>query len=204
MSIFVKENYCRYLSNEPVREDCGSLWKFYLSQGNSIPDAPNDIIERSLFVFSFAGMVLMRIFYQYRFLVLDKELDEKNVDITDFTLVVYNLPSDTQEHMVRDLFTKILKKNKLSDDLVEVVRINFAFQDFQETIDKGNKIKEILDDYKRQSKGRVTDTSDYIDMIHRFNQKLDELKEEMDTQYDMGNFYQQPRKKFTGVAFVTV
>lgn len=204
MSTFIKDNYCRYLSSESVREECGSLWKFYLSQGNSNPDSPNDIIERSLFVFSFAGLVLMRIFYQYRFLVLDKELDEKNVDITDFSFVVCNLPSDCQEYMVKNLFTNILKKNKLSDDSVEVVRINFAFQDYQETIDKGIKIKEILDDYKRELKGGVPDTEDYYNMIHRFNEKLDELKTDMDNLYDMDNFYKHPRKKFSGVAFVTV
>lgn len=205
MSIFVKENHCRFISGEPKKQECGSLWKFYLSQGNSDPNAQNDVFERVLFVLSFIGVVLMRIFYQFRFIQLDKQLDDQNIDITDYTIEVNNLPLDAQEYHIKAFFREILRKNNLSDEFVEVVSINFVYQDYGIAVEKGNKLKQTLDEYKRNLKGNVPDTEEYFEMIESFNVKLTELDEELENNFEMINIgKRQDRRKFTGTAFVVV
>lgn len=205
MSTFVRDNYCGYTSGDPTRPECGQLWKFYLSQGNSDPTAPNDLIERSLFVISFACMVLVRIFYQYRFQSLEKKLDKQNVDITDYTVMVFNLPLDTQEFMVKDLIRNLFRKNKDGiDECIEVSKINFVFQNYGKTIEMGNELKKQLDTYKTQLKGVTPESTEYVEMICDYNTNLENLKKNLDLHYDMQNFNRIDKKNFSGIAFVTV
>ena len=203
LGIAGSQNYCRYNSNEPVREDCGAAWKFHLSQGNTDPKAPNNVFERVLFVASFVGMVLLRIFYQYRFRTLDQRLDKDTVDITDYTVMVYNLPQNAQDSWVETFFKTSFKNPETGAYVdIQVATINFLYQDYEDTLQKGEDLRKQLDNYRKTFD--VKDHGQIEEMKEKFNEDLDTLNEQITRFYDQENEGADIKPRFTGIAYVTL
>lgn len=201
--IIGEQNYCHYNSAIPVRDICGAPWKFFLSQGNTDPSTPNDVAERVLFVASFVGMVFMRIFYQYRFRSLDTRLDKDNIDITDYSVMIYNLPLNTGEGRVKDFFKTHFKDPETGKYLdISVSSVNFFYQDYEDTIKKGEKLRKQLNEYRKRFDSKDGELIE--EMKQKFKEDLEALDESINTLYDQENINATIKTRFTGVAMVTL
>lgn len=201
---YSKENYCNYYQEGITpRKNCGKPWNFYLSVGNSNPEAPTDWIERALFITSFAIMIGIRIYTQYTFRSLDTKLDNLTIDITDYTVMVYNLPKNVNEGdlraYIRELY--IVDNNKERMNL-EVAAINFVYQDYKEIQELNKNLRKKLKEYRK-----VYDTHDSkkVENIKiEFNEKVKELEEKLNNEFTVSWFQSGVKKRFAGVAFVTL
>ena len=205
MSMYSGENYCNfYKQTEPKLESCGQAWNIYLSQGNSNPDAPSDILERSLFVASFVIMILLRIYYQYRFRSLDEKLDKLTIDITDYTVMIYNLPLTVTSCQLREYFEhkiKIYDENK-EEKFIKIAAINWVFQDYASFEKKANKLKKKLIKYRKTS-DKTASFAELEKIRGEFNEKRDELLKEVDSTFDINISTDVENKNFSGIAYVT-
>lgn len=196
-------NYCEYGKTTPQKSSCGQVWKFYFSLANRNPNEGVDWIEKGLFITSFVIMVAIRAFYQYRFRTLDQKLDKENIDITDYTVMVYNLPLNTQEARLEHFFKTHFKDPVTEKYLdVKVDSINFLYQDFDDTLEMGENLKKLLDKYRHDFDSK--DEEEIEEMKERFRLDLEVLEKHLDRHYDKANIRAEVKSRFTGVALVTL
>lgn len=205
MSTYVGDNYCNFFSKSvPKRETCGQAWNIYLSQGNGNPSAPADLLERSLFVASFIIMILLRIFYQYKFKSLDEKLDDLTLDITDYTVMVYNLPKTVTSCQLTYYFQQKIRiyDDKKEEKYIKIAAINWVFQDYEIYEKKADELRNLLIDYRRESEihGKIDDLDK---MQHDFNVERDKLTYEVDSIFGITVSTDEENKYFSRVAYVT-
>lgn len=201
---YSNENYCNYYrAGMNARETCGKVWNFYLSVGNSDPNKPSDIISGSLFVVSFAIMVIFRVYTQYTFRSLDTKLDNLTIDITDYTVMLYNLPKNINEYdlkmYIEDLYIVDDKKEKMK---LEVAAINYVFQDYKNIGDHNKKLRKRLKEYRQ-----VYDSHDALKVEKikgEFYKELEELEDQITKEFTIPKFDRGLRNNFAGIAFVTL
>ena len=197
------DRYCNYEKVTVFQVICGQPWIFFLSDGNINPNRGLDWIERGLFISSFGVLVLMRIFYQYRFRKLDQKLDKDNIDITDYTVMVFNLPTTTQEGKLEEFFKTNFRHPDTGKFLdIQVGMINFLYHDFEDTLEKGDQLKKKLDDYRKKFDNQ--DAYKAEELKESFMKELELLELHLHRFYDKENLESEIKQRFTGVALVTL
>ena len=197
------DNSCGYGDLKQSEPRCGQAWKFFISRGNEIQIEHEDWTESGLFIASFVVLVLMRIFYQYKFLALDNKLDNDNIDITDYTVLAYNLPQNCKEPTLERFFKTNFKDPETNRDLdIKVASINFIYQNFNKVIKKGNDLEKQLEQHRKKF-----DSSDQIqieEMKENFISEVDKVGSYIYKLYDQKDMNSGAKRNFTGIAMVTL
>jgi len=217
----VKSNRCKYLGDQPVSEQCGAAWKFFLSMGN-IESTQQDFAEKIFFVVSLVALFGIRIAYTLRFEMINRQLESKTKKIEDYTVVVRNIPDTCIEQELKKLFSGLRYKlqnnryhigdlsKKVRNDVdvnFEIYKINFVFKKYNQLLEHDKNLKQELKRFRKTlqsdfEKGEINKQN--FDMEREKTDKL--LKDEF-MMGDGGDTNKKPKTRkhhFAGVAYVTL
>ena len=206
--VFAKDNWCGYdpAPGEQHQKYCGSAWKFYFSQANKT-EFEIDYVERILYMVNWCLLLALKLYFVRVMLRLDMHLDEKMIEITDYTVEIRDLPVKlTAMDLIHFFDGKAVYSAELNQTLsVKPVAVNYVFSDTELLTKQDEAVKRSLKQYGQfKVKG---DLAGQDDQKSKFYERVGDLERSLELRYTMPfaefDNMTHPAINFSGKAFLS-
>jgi len=197
-------DYCKYGTDDPLA-DCGSSWKFYFSQANQSYQYYGRAMpaDRILAVVAFFFVYALKAFYYRKIRKLAAEADELITDISDYSIEIRGLPTDTTEKELRDFF----KKQTFYDDgekiEVKPVLINFVYKNLDRLEARSLDLKRLIGQYIDESHKDKVDNQKLESIGQKFVNLVDSTDKMLKEEYTMSREEKKRVDNFAYSAYVS-
>lgn len=168
-------------------------------------DSTEMIVQIYLNFFCIFVIVILINLLRWRQLVIEKQIDEKNITPSDFTVYAMNLPLDKDQKEVKEFFESVKNKNWI------VSKVNFCY-DIKDIVSKleelekwnkkrnynSHKVKELMKEHKITKEEAIKKVADYEKVKSaalKVAEQIEAIKKEINEKDDS--------EIYTGNAFIT-